>query len=112
MIGVFELLADAREQVGSVNAAIEATRDFWLAETALQLALAGSAEQRCDDVAARHGRPRHRPAAMQEDAHESSKRRTFLTSAGVALLGAAAVSRAARACPKRRCNRRRERSRR
>jgi len=40
-IGVFELLADAREQVGSVNAAIEATRDYWLAETTLQLALAG-----------------------------------------------------------------------
>jgi outer membrane protein TolC len=41
LIGVFELLADAREQVGSVNAAIEASRDFWLAETALQLALSG-----------------------------------------------------------------------
>ena len=41
LIGVFELLADAREQVGSVNAAIEATRDYWLAETALQLALTG-----------------------------------------------------------------------
>jgi outer membrane protein TolC len=41
LIGVFELLADAREQVASVNAAIEATRDFWLADTALQLALAG-----------------------------------------------------------------------
>ena len=41
LIGVFELLADAREQVGSVNAAIEATRDYWLAETALQMALAG-----------------------------------------------------------------------
>lgn len=40
-IGVFELLADAREQVSSVNAAIEAARDYWLAETALQLALAG-----------------------------------------------------------------------
>jgi outer membrane protein TolC len=40
-IGVFELLADAREQVGSVNAAIEAARDYWLAETMLQLALAG-----------------------------------------------------------------------
>ena len=45
MIGVFELLADAREQVASVNAAIEATRDFWLADTTLQLALAGSAER-------------------------------------------------------------------
>jgi hypothetical protein len=38
---VFELLADARTQVGSVNASIEATRDFWLAETDLQLALSG-----------------------------------------------------------------------
>lgn len=40
-IGVFELLADAREQVNTVNAAIEAARDYWLAETSLQLALAG-----------------------------------------------------------------------
>lgn len=44
-IGVFELLADARDQIASVNAAIEATRDFWLADTALELALAGSAER-------------------------------------------------------------------
>ena len=41
LIGVFELLADARDQVVSVNLAIEATRDFWLADTALQLSLAG-----------------------------------------------------------------------
>lgn len=40
---VFELLADARESVGSVNAYIEALRDFWLAESDLQTALtAGS----------------------------------------------------------------------
>ena len=39
LIGVFELLADAREQVSSVTAAIEATRDYWLAETDLQTAL-------------------------------------------------------------------------
>ena len=45
MIGVFELLADARDQVSSVNTAIVATRDFWLADTALQLALAGSADR-------------------------------------------------------------------
>jgi outer membrane protein TolC len=31
LIGVFELLADARAQIASVNAAIEALRDFWLA---------------------------------------------------------------------------------
>jgi outer membrane protein TolC len=42
LIGVFELLAESRLQVASVNAAIEATRDYWLAETALQLVLAGS----------------------------------------------------------------------
>ncbi len=41
LIGVFELLADAREQSGSVVAAIAATRDYWLADTALQLALTG-----------------------------------------------------------------------
>ena len=39
LIGVFELLADAREQIASVNASIEALRDFWLADTELQLAL-------------------------------------------------------------------------
>ncbi|MEO8847145.1 MAG: TolC family protein [Casimicrobiaceae bacterium] len=41
LISVFELLADAREQVMSVNASIEATRDFWLAETDLQSAING-----------------------------------------------------------------------
>nr|MBA2689635.1 TolC family protein [Burkholderiales bacterium] len=41
LIGVFELIADAREQVISVNAYIEALRDFWLMESNLQMALAG-----------------------------------------------------------------------
>ena len=41
LISVFELLADAREQVASVNAAIEALRDFWIADADLQLALNG-----------------------------------------------------------------------
>ncbi|MBU6377737.1 MAG: transporter [Gammaproteobacteria bacterium] len=40
-IGVFELLADAREQVGVVVAAIEAEQQFWLAEAALQSAIVG-----------------------------------------------------------------------
>ncbi|SHH54383.1 TolC family protein [Massilia sp. CF038] len=43
LISVFELLADAREQVASVNAAIEAQRDFWIADSALQAALTGGA---------------------------------------------------------------------
>ncbi|MGQ3051287.1 MAG: TolC family protein [Roseateles sp.] len=43
LIGVFELLADARSQVGSVNASIEALRDFWLAKADLDAALIGRA---------------------------------------------------------------------
>jgi outer membrane protein TolC len=39
LVGVFELLADAREQVAAVTAAIEAQRDFWIADTTLQSAL-------------------------------------------------------------------------
>jgi len=41
LIGVFELLADARVQIASVQASIDALRDFWLAEAALDLALIG-----------------------------------------------------------------------
>ncbi len=41
LLSVFELLADAREQVMSVNASIEATRDFWLADADLDAALSG-----------------------------------------------------------------------
>lgn len=41
LIGVFDLLADAREQVGAVNAYIEALRDFWLSESDLQDAFNG-----------------------------------------------------------------------
>lgn len=40
-ISVFELLADARSQIASVNAAIEAQRDFWLAQSDLDMALIG-----------------------------------------------------------------------
>jgi outer membrane protein TolC len=41
LIGVFELLADAREQITSVALAIDAQRDFWLADAALQGAVIG-----------------------------------------------------------------------
>jgi outer membrane protein TolC len=43
LIGVFELLADARVQIASVNGAIEALRDFWLAQADLDAALLGKA---------------------------------------------------------------------
>jgi outer membrane protein TolC len=41
LIGAFELLADAREQVASVMAAINAQQQFWLADAALSAALIG-----------------------------------------------------------------------
>jgi outer membrane protein TolC len=57
LIGVFELLADSREQIGSVLQAIEAQRDFWLADAALQATLIG--------------RPIATPAAEREAAPSS-----------------------------------------
>jgi outer membrane protein TolC len=41
LIGVFELLADAREQVRGVTDYVQALRDFWIAQTDLQTALTG-----------------------------------------------------------------------
>jgi outer membrane protein TolC len=41
LMSVFELLADSREQVAAVNGYIQASRDFWVAESDLQMALTG-----------------------------------------------------------------------
>jgi len=41
LASVFELLADSREQVTAVNAYIESLRNFWIAESDLQMALTG-----------------------------------------------------------------------
>lgn len=41
LVSVFELLVDAREQAASVNAAIEAQRDYWITDTNLQYAING-----------------------------------------------------------------------
>ena len=41
LIGVFDLLADARTQITSVNSYIEALRDFWTAQADLEMALIG-----------------------------------------------------------------------
>lgn len=41
LIGVFELLADARDQVGSVTGAINAQQRFWLADAALAASVMG-----------------------------------------------------------------------
>jgi outer membrane protein TolC len=41
LISVFELLADARQQIAGVNAYLDALRDYWIADTNLHLALTG-----------------------------------------------------------------------
>ncbi len=41
LIGVFDLLADARAQIASVNSYIESLRDFWIAQADLEMALMG-----------------------------------------------------------------------
>jgi outer membrane protein TolC len=42
LANTFELLAESREQLASVNAAIAAQRDFWIAETNLRSAMYGA----------------------------------------------------------------------
>lgn len=41
LISVFELLTDARDQIAGITAAINAKRDFWLADIGLETALYG-----------------------------------------------------------------------
>jgi outer membrane protein TolC len=43
LVGIFELLADARAQIAGVNAYLDALRDYWIADTNLQIALTGGA---------------------------------------------------------------------
>ena len=62
LIGVFELLADARVQIASVNSAIESLRDFWIAKADLDMALIGKpslAVMAGPAMAAETGRPAH-----------------------------------------------------
>ncbi|HEY0818314.1 MAG TPA: TolC family protein [Rhizobacter sp.] len=63
LIGVFDLLADAREQVRSVTDYVQALRDHWIAETQLQTALTG----RSPGAAASSSSPA--PAAEQRAGH-------------------------------------------
>jgi outer membrane protein TolC len=41
LISVFDLLADARSQIASVNSYIESLRDFWLSQSDLEMSLIG-----------------------------------------------------------------------
>jgi outer membrane protein, multidrug efflux system len=42
LLSVFDLLSDMRTQILAVNGAIEAQRDFWLADADLQTTLTGT----------------------------------------------------------------------
>jgi len=42
LVSIFELLADAREQVASVDGYIQSVRDFWIAKSELDSALVGN----------------------------------------------------------------------
>lgn len=62
LIGVFELLADARSQIGSVQGYIDALRDFWIAQADLDMALVGKpnlAAASSPTMAADSGAPTH-----------------------------------------------------
>jgi outer membrane protein TolC len=63
LIGVFELLADAREQIASVMAAIDMQQQFWLADAALSAALIGkpvaAASVSASSAASTNGTPAH-----------------------------------------------------
>lgn len=50
LTGVFELLADSREQVNAVNGYLDALKDFWLAEAELQQILGGRLQNRAPTV--------------------------------------------------------------
>jgi outer membrane protein TolC len=49
LVGPFELLAEARAQVSSVKNYIDALREFWIAESTLQMSLIGSHEMKAGE---------------------------------------------------------------
>ena len=55
LIDVFALLAESRQRILSTAKAIEAKRDFWIAKTGLQVALAGGGEARPMDGKSKDG---------------------------------------------------------
>jgi Outer membrane efflux protein len=51
LVDVFTLLADAREQIGSVNASMEALHAYWVADANMERALIGYSSSQMDYVA-------------------------------------------------------------
>jgi hypothetical protein len=102
LIGVFELLADARTQIASVNASIEALRDFWIAQADLDMALIGKPSLAARPPAPRWRlKPRRRRPLTQSRISNMLSRRNLLGGAG-AITAAVLPPRSAR-WPWRRC---------
>lgn len=59
LLSTFDLLEDAREQAASVNAALEAYKDFWLAHIALEEALGASVPHPANDAQHHHEHMEH-----------------------------------------------------
>lgn len=72
LIGVYDLLADAREQVNAVQKEIDAGRDYWVALADLQLAVGGKLPA-AETVSAASGNPaspvKAAPAAAEHAGH-------------------------------------------
>lgn len=75
LISVFELLADSREQVSSVNAYIDALRSYWIAETDLQKAVGGKLPMSMTDAKSPmdSDRPTATDAGKPADSHPHKK---------------------------------------
>jgi hypothetical protein len=89
LIGVFDLLADARSQITSVNSYIESLRDYWIAQSDLQMALIGKPSLA---AAARTARPAPAVRITEPKGHPMTSRRAFIQSLGLTGGAVAAAS--------------------
>ncbi|AIO68889.1 TolC family protein [Burkholderia oklahomensis] len=95
LVSVFELLADARDQVGAVNGYIDALKDYWLAETDLRQAVGGRLPHGAD--AAGESRPAAPAAASASAASPSSAASSASTASASAIASPASAASAATA---------------
>ena len=89
-IDVFALLTEARQRIAANNAAIEAERDFWLAETNLGAAVLGGTTAASPETNASTPRRAKAPAATELRSNENLTQK--LCRSAATLAGAAAIS--------------------
>ena len=87
----FELLADAREQAGAVNATIEALKDFWLRPRRPQEAPAARSPRRRRPHPARPGTQGTRTMTNRSIIFDQRRRRHWLGASLVSRAGAASL---------------------